>query len=121
MFTALHAGARTRGVERKLHHFTDGSRGDVYRAILLAISQDPGQLSFSYDDIMKRVRGICYGEAPSGRSVAGTLEQMLLIAEEVQPGTSPLAWDEDNLDITDPYFLFFLRWSAKLSEVAKVG
>jgi hypothetical protein len=121
MVKQLHAGARTRGVERKLHHFTDGSRGDVYRAILLAIRQDPAQLSFSYDDIVKRVRAVCYGEAPSGSSVAGALAQMHLIAEEVEPGTSPLAWDEDNLDITDSYFLFFLRWSAKLSEVAKTG
>ena len=85
------------------------------------ICQDPAQLSFSYDDIMKRVRAISIGDVPSGSSAAGVPAQMHFIAEEVEPGTIPLAWVKNALDIAEPYFLFLLRWSAKLSDIARTG
>jgi hypothetical protein len=119
MVNGLHAGARTRGTERKVHDLTDGTLGDVYRSILLAMKEDPAELSFSYDNILNRVRAVCSGESPSGSSITSALEQMDIIGEEVQPGTSPLSWDGDTLDIADPYFLFFLRWSGKLLEIGQ--
>jgi len=119
MVTALHAGPRTRGTERKVHQLADGTTGDVYRAVLLAVKENPAELSFSYDNILSRVRAVCVGEAPTGSSVTSALEQMNVIGEEVQPGTSPISWDGDTLDIADPYFLFFLRWSNKLAEVSR--
>lgn len=118
MLVALHTGPRTRGTERKTHEFRDGSKGDVYRAILLAIKQDPAELAFSYERILARVREVCVSEPPIGSSITSALEQMNGIAEEVQPGTSPLSWDGDALTITDPYFLFFLRHSDKVSNLA---
>ena len=36
MLSVLHAGPKQRGTERKEFKFTDGSRGDVYRCVLLA-------------------------------------------------------------------------------------
>lgn len=68
---------------------------------------------------MNYVKAISIGDAAVGSSVADALKQMRLIAEKVQPGTSPLAWDEDARDIADPYFVLFLRCPAKLSDVAK--
>jgi hypothetical protein len=41
------------------------------------------------------------------------------IADEVQPGANPISWDGDTFDVTDPYLLFFLRCSEKLSTLAK--
>jgi hypothetical protein len=41
MLNALHAGPKQRGVERKQFNFTDGTRGDVYRCVLLAMRADP--------------------------------------------------------------------------------
>lgn len=117
MVSALHTGAKTRGTERKIHNLTDGSKGDVYRAILLAIQSDPAALSFRYDQIMARVQAVCRDESPVGSSVTSALEQMAIISEEVQPGTSPLSWSEDVLDITDPYFVFYLRSSGKLASL----
>jgi len=69
MLTTLHTGPRTRGTERKIHAFSDGTRGDVYRSILLAIKQDPAQLSFSYEAIQSRVGAICASDPPVGSSV----------------------------------------------------
>lgn len=117
MLTALHTGPRIRGTERKLHDFLDETGGDVYRAILLAIKDNPAELSFSYDNIINRVRAICLGDVPAGSSITSALEQMNIIGEQVQPGTSPISWDSDEFVIADPYFLFFLRNSDKLKEL----
>jgi len=117
MVSSLQSGPRSRGQERKLHHFDDGSTGDVYRSILLATSRDPIRLSFSYENIINRIRNICIDGAPAGSSVTSALEQMHVIAEDLQPSASPIAWDGDNLDIVDPYLLFFLRCSQKLASL----
>ncbi len=117
LLTALHTGPRTRGTERKIHPLVDGTQGDVYRAVLLAIKQSPAVLSFSYDNILSRVKSVCKDEVPVGSSITSSLEQMTLIGEEIQPGSSPISWDMDNLDIIDPYFLFYLRCSEKLQEL----
>ena len=114
MLSSLHAGPKTRGQERKEHQFFDQTRGDVYRAVLLAIRKDPIAMSFTYDQLLARISAVCIGESPSGSSVTSCLEQMNSITEEIQPGRPVLAWDRTNLDITDPYFAFFLRCSDKI-------
>lgn len=114
MFKALSAGPRVRGQERKVHSLINGKKGDVYSAILLALATDPAELSMPYDEIQRRVRDICDGESPAGSSVTGALEQMSIIAEAQQGEATPLIWDGDNLELTDPYFLFYLRCSDRL-------
>jgi hypothetical protein len=44
----IDAGPRTRGVERKIYPFKDGTSGDVYRCVLKAVASNPPRLSFSY-------------------------------------------------------------------------
>ncbi|WP_429923882.1 hypothetical protein ACQY1H_11600 [Agrobacterium vitis] len=118
MLSSLHAGPRTRGQERKEHTLIDGTKGDVYRVVLLAIKMDPIALSFSYDDIIKRVKDVCVGESPVGSSITSCLDQMHIITENLQPGKPVLAWDGDRLDVSDPYFAFFLRCSDKIATLA---
>ncbi|WP_156410266.1 hypothetical protein [Bosea sp. Root381] len=117
MLSALHQGAKTRGTERKIHSLIDGTNGDVYRAILLGLKQNPTGLAFTYDNILDRVRAVCTVDAPVGSSINSALEQMAIIANEIQPAASPLSWQEDVLDIADPYLLFYLRCSNKLQEL----
>ena len=118
MLNALHAGPKQRGTERKQFDFTDGTRGDVYRCVLLAIKADPSSLSFRYEDMLRRAQQVCKGESPVGSSVAESLVQMAKLARTVQDAPA-IEWDEDVLDIVEPYFLFFLRWSPQLSRLAK--
>jgi hypothetical protein len=118
MLNVLHAGPKQRGIERKQFNFTDGTRGDVYRCVLLAAKADPPSLSFPYEHIMRRVRQVCADESPVGSSVVESLSQMSKLAKTVQ--TAPvIEWDEDVLDIVEPYFLFFLRCSPHLARLAK--
>ncbi|MBO9511674.1 hypothetical protein [Erythrobacter sp. A6_0] len=113
LLEALHNGPKQRGTTRTQFNFTDGSSGDVYRCILLAIASDPPRLSFPYDDIYSRTREVCVDDAPAGSSVASALEQLPGLAANIE--TNPvLEWDEDVLDIVDPYFLYYLRCSSRM-------
>jgi hypothetical protein len=73
MLSVLHAGPKQRGTERKDFVFKDGSRGDVYRCVLLAMKADPPSLSFRYDEMLSRTAAQCQGESPVGSSVASAL------------------------------------------------
>ena len=117
MTSVLHAGPRQRGMERKEFVFKDGSNGDVYRCLLLAMKADPPRLSFSYSEMLARTSSVCVGDSPVGSSVSTSLRQMDYLAKTVQEA-SVIEWDEDVLDIVEPYFLFFLRSSTYLQPEA---
>jgi hypothetical protein len=116
---ALEAGPRARSGDRKEYKFNDGTTGDVYRAILKAIADEPLVLAFGYEEILRRVRAVCDGEAPSGSSVTGACAHMARLAEEQLPTARVLTWDDRDqiLEIPDPYLSFYLRWSDRLREV----
>jgi len=113
---ALEAGPRARQGDRKTYRFVDGTHGDVYRAILKAIADDPLALSFDYEEVLRRVKAVCDGESPAGSSVTGACAHMARLAEEQIPSTRVLTWDEQSqvLEIPDPYLSFYLRWSDRL-------
>lgn len=114
----LDAGPKTRGSERLLYEFQDGSRGDVYRCVLKAVAADPPTLSCKYDDLLERTVLVCKADAPVGSSVTSTCVHMAKLALEKFPNERAIDWDEQKqvLDIPDPYLLFYLRWSGRLSE-----
>jgi hypothetical protein len=118
LLSVLHAGPKQRGTERKQFRFVDGSKGDVYRCVLLAIKADPSSLSFRYDEMLRRTVNVCKGDSPVGSSVAESLAQMAKLAKTIQDAPV-IEWDEDVLDIVEPYFLFFLRCSPYLAALAK--
>src|SRR4051794_34403060 len=93
------------------------TRGDVYRCVLLAMKSDPPSLTFPYDKILARTQAVCKGDSPSGSSVAKSLGQMQRLARTIQPESSVIEWDEDVLDIVEPYFLFFLRSAPNLGRL----
>jgi hypothetical protein len=117
MISTLHSGPRQRGMERKVFEFVDGTKGDVYRCVLLAMKANPPRLAFKYDEMLRRTQTMCKGESPVGSSVAQALAQMDKLATLVQDAPV-IEWDEDVLDIVEPYFLFYLRCSPHLSKLA---
>ncbi len=116
---ALHSGPKQRGQDRRQFTFTDGSGGDVYRSVLLALTLDPPNLSFRYDELMNRVRDVCAFDSPVGSSVSEALGQMDKLGNLVQPQSKVIEWSEDVLDIADPYFLFYLRCSERLRSIVR--
>jgi hypothetical protein len=113
----LHTGAKERGTQRKEFKFKDGSTGDVYRAILLSLIENPPRLRFDYDEIMNRMKNICIDESPVGSSVQLALKQMDGIAKYIKKDSPVFEWDDDNLEIINPYFMFYLRSSQKIDQV----
>lgn len=113
----LHTGAKERGTQRKEFLFSDNSKGDVYRAVLLSLVENPPRLSFDYDELMARIKIVCKGESPSGSSVQLALSQMDGIAKELNIVSPILEWDDDKLEVNNPYFMFYLRASNKLSQI----
>lgn len=113
----LDPGPRARGVDRKTYRFQDGSIGDVYRAVLKAIAGEPRALSFTYDELAARVKALCDGESPPGSSLFAACAHMQKLAQDHLPTSRVLEWDEIEhvLEIPDPYFLFYLRWSDRLA------
>lgn len=115
-----HSGPRTRGTERKEFQLIDDSRGDVYRALLLAIKQDPPLLSFQYNEISKRIQRVCSPDFPQAASLTTACSQIAKFAKELHPNQRIIDWDGEPasiLSIEDPYYLFYLRWSNKLKEL----
>jgi hypothetical protein len=115
----LDAGARTRGTERKVYSFSDGTSGDVYRCVLKAVAADPPRLSFAYEELTRRTQEVCAGESPVGSSIVGTCQQMNTLALAKFPNERAIDWDEQKqvLDLPDPYLVFYLRWSRRLQRV----
>lgn len=116
----MHNGPKTRGTERKEFDFSDGSRGDVYRCVLLAIAADPPCLSIPYNALYKRIEAACTRGTPQSASIYQACGQIAKMALEMYPDQRVVEWEEDEImEIEDPYFLFYLRWSGKLHVLAR--
>ncbi len=114
----LDSGPKTRGTERKIYSFSDGTKGDVYRCVLKALASDPPKLSFPYTEILQRVQDICADGEPVGSSITGSCLHISKLSLEKFPKERVVDWDEQKqvFDIPDPYLLFYLRWSGRLLE-----
>lgn len=123
LLQTLHGGPKTRGQERKPFNFKDGSRGDVYRAILLAVKLDPPKMELPYPELMDRIKAICIDETPTGRSVSEACGQMSDFAKEDKASDRAIEFDIDTeievFHVADPYWLFYLRCSDKMQTLAK--
>ena len=115
----MHTGPKIRGQERNKFYFTDGSRGDVYRCILLAIKQDPPLMELPYSILMERIRSVCINDVPVGRSVTEACGQISSFASTDRTVEFDTDADVETFYISDPYWLFYLRCSPKLASLAK--
>ncbi len=112
----LDSGPPTRGTKRTMFTFHDGTTGDVYRVVLKAVASNPPQLSFTYDELLIRTAKECVVDSPVGSSVTSTCVHMAKLATEKFPNDQVIDWDDSKpvLDLPNPYFMFYLRWSGRL-------
>lgn len=113
IYEKMKEGPKTRGTDRRQYTTSNGAEGDVYTIVLAALALDPPQLTTRYTPLLSRIQKLCPVESPSGSSVIGACDHMAAIGNGIA-GIPLIEWDSENdvFDIRDPYFLFYLRWSA---------
>lgn len=112
VIAAMKEGPKSRGEKRKTYTLHDTTVKDVYPLVLLAVAQNPPELTIRYPNLIGRIQSLCAADAPSGSSVTGACSQMSEIANGAA-NAFIVEWDSeyDVLDLRDPYLLFALRWS----------
>lgn len=88
--------------------------------LLLALAADPPRLNLPYNELSKRIEKVCRADTPQAASIYQACSQMAKMALDMYPTQRVLEYDEEILDIVDPYLLFFLRWSGKLANLSNL-
>jgi hypothetical protein len=95
VFDRLSRGPRQR-TDRKQHRFVDGTTGDIYVAVLRAISlTKPGMASIQYEDLRSKLREILAGEAPGMSQVSRVIDKMAGISATDESSVPVLDWDKE--------------------------
>lgn len=110
-FDSLLAGPRTRGEERKVYSLKSDQSGDVYYVVLKALAAGNPILTVSYDELKHRISDLVSGESPRGSAVIEALTQMNSVVKKKLQEDRVLEWDENYVNLPDPYFLYYLRWA----------
>ena len=114
-FEKLATGPRQRS-DRIQRQFKDGSTGDIYLAVLIAIAHAAEHSErIPYVDIRSELSHVLLGAVPQLHEVVRVCEKLLEIARADALGPPVIDFDkEDNVVfITDPYFAFYLKWAIK--------
>ncbi|UYH56186.1 hypothetical protein N6L26_06420 [Qipengyuania sp. SS22] len=123
LLTNMHIGPRIRGTPRASHTLLDGTKGDVYRAVLLALATGEPITDIPYANLVERTQAVCSTTSPTGQSIASAAEQMAKAAREMYPDQRIIEWDSGagggTLTIVDPYLLFYLRNSDGLRKLGQ--
>ena len=114
-FERLSIGPRQR-TDRKERRFVDGSKGDIYKAILLAIAKTGPKTSLTYEQIRHALRDILADQVPQAYEITRVLDKMTEIARSDIVGEPVVDYDKDfsTLYISDPFFAYYLRWGTKI-------
>lgn len=108
-FNLLVKGPVTR-TKRTQYEFLDGSKGDIYLAILNAIALTGPKTELSYEEIRYKLKDVLE-KVPQINQITRVFTHMSLIARKIG-GEPILEWDKNSrtLYISDPFFAYYLKW-----------
>lgn len=114
-FDRLSRGPRQR-TDRKERTFVDGTKGDIYRAILLAIAKTGPKTSLTYEEIRNALRNILHDQIPEAHEITRVLDMMTAISKTDIRGEPVVDYDKElsTLYISDPFFAYYLRWGTDI-------
>ncbi|WP_223068089.1 hypothetical protein [Paenibacillus caui] len=112
-FERLAKGPRQR-TDRVVREFTDGSKGDIYIAVLKALALTGPKTEIQYEEVRSALRSLLIGQVPNANEVTRVLKKMSDIAfEQRDQGEPVIEWVKDDvLYIADPFFAFYLKWNS---------
>lgn len=91
-----------------------GGEADVYEAVLLAIAETGPEPSISYNTLRGSLNSVLSDKIPQKHEVTSVLKQLSVISKSMGVDVG-IDWDPDKrqLDISDPYLRFYLRWQVR--------
>lgn len=113
-YDILARGPRQRS-DRKKRAFVDGSKGDIYKAILTALANTGPKTVVEYEELRSKLRSVLMGDLPQLQQVSRVLAQMERLSSISEGKPKILEWDNstNTLYLLDPYFAFYLRWAIR--------
>lgn len=133
-------GPQERGSARTQYPSTLGVNLDGYGLCLMAIARSGPKLSITKDELRQGIASICVDSAPGGAQITSFLKQMSRIAKSRPSDPVPVEEDEQegtlysqpvldfvddgpmsSLHLADPFFAFYLAWSAEDMVRSEVG
>jgi hypothetical protein len=117
-FDRLSRGPRQR-TDRKERTFVDGTKGDIYQAILLAIAKTGPKTSLTYEEIRNALRNILEDQVPEAHEITRVLDMMTEISKTHIEGEPVVDYDKElsTLYISDPFFAYYLRWGTNIPKL----
>lgn len=111
-FERLAKGPQSRS-RRNPRRLKDGSGSlDIYQAILVSVGRTGPKAKLHYDEIRDAMKGLLKEvDLPQKHEVSNALGQMETIARTKLKGEPVLEWSKDYLYLTNPFLMFYMRWS----------
>ncbi len=113
-FEKLSKGPQSRS-ERMGRRMIDGSGTlDIYQSVLRAIANTGPREKLNYTEIREALRMILVeSDMPQKHEISSALGHMSGIAKDEIKGEPVLEWSDDFLYLTDPFLMFYMRWSQR--------
>lgn len=100
--------------ERKERYFKNGSEGDIYQAVMIALSELLDLTPITTDDIRRKLQDILEPRSvPQKNQISNVLSQMTKIAKDDIEGEPAIDYQDESIFIVDPFFSFYLKWCEK--------
>jgi hypothetical protein len=117
IYERLVAGPQIRK-ERIKRPLAAGGEADVYEVTLLAIAETGPLKTLSYNEIRASMTNILTANVPQKHEITSVLKHLAKISREIGTDVG-VDWDEDKkqVDISDPYLRFYLRWQVRQSVI----
>ncbi|MBZ9637484.1 ATP-binding protein [Clostridium sp. FP1] len=105
-------GPLSKGKERTMYATKLGEKMDLYKLVVESLSKNPPLMGLTIDDIKERVEDLIENDTlkPDRQKIKNTVTQMQKIITDKDDIFKVLEWKDDMIYITDPLFLFYLRW-----------
>ncbi|MBP7705565.1 MAG: ATP-binding protein [Caulobacter sp.] len=115
IYERLVAGPQIRK-ERIKRPLAAGGEADVYEVTLLAIAETGPLKTLSYNEVRTSMANMLTANVPQKHEITSVLKHLAKISRDIGTDVG-VDWDEDKkqVDISDPYLRFYLRWQVRQS------
>ena len=111
-FEKLSRGPQSRSKRIPRRYRKRDHSADIYQCILDAISLTGPKEKTHYNEIRDNLRLILIDQdVPQKHEVSAALGHMYSIAKNELAGEPVLEWTDDFLYLTDPFLMFYMKWS----------